>query len=63
MDVFTAFGLAASAGLNAYIPLLVVSLLGKVYGPDQAGPTMGYAGKLVGDRDSGCSIGGGIFCR
>lgn len=29
MDIFTAFGLAASAGLNAYIPLLVVSLLGK----------------------------------
>ncbi|MBN2147917.1 MAG: DUF4126 domain-containing protein [Anaerolineales bacterium] len=29
MDVFTAFGLAASAGLNAYIPLLVVSLLAK----------------------------------
>jgi hypothetical protein len=29
MDVFTAFGLAASAGLNAYLPLLVVSLLAK----------------------------------
>lgn len=29
MDIFTAFGLAASAGLNAYIPLLVVSLLAK----------------------------------
>lgn len=29
MDVFTAFGLAASAGLNAYIPLLVVSLLAR----------------------------------
>jgi hypothetical protein len=27
--VFSAFGLAASAGLNAYIPLLAVSLLGK----------------------------------
>ena len=27
--VFTAFGLSASAGLNAYIPLLVVALLGK----------------------------------
>ena len=27
--VFTAFGLSASAGLNAYIPLLVVALLSK----------------------------------
>jgi uncharacterized membrane protein len=27
--IFTAFGLAASAGLNAYIPLLVLSLLAK----------------------------------
>ncbi len=27
MDVFSAFGLSASAGLNAYIPLLVVALL------------------------------------
>lgn len=29
LGVFTAFGLSASAGLNAYIPLLVVSLLAK----------------------------------
>ncbi len=29
MDIFTAFGLSASAGLNAYIPLLVVALLAK----------------------------------
>ncbi len=29
MDIFSAFGLSASAGLNAYIPLLVVALLGK----------------------------------
>ncbi|MBI9048863.1 MAG: DUF4126 domain-containing protein [Anaerolineaceae bacterium] len=29
LNVFTAFGLSASAGLNAYIPLLVVSLLAK----------------------------------
>ena len=28
-SVFTAFGLSASAGLNAYIPLLVVALLAK----------------------------------
>ena len=28
-NVFSAFGLSASAGLNAYIPLLVVSLLSK----------------------------------
>lgn len=26
LDIFTAFGLSASAGLNAYIPLLVVAL-------------------------------------
>ena len=29
MDVFTAFGLSASAGLNAYIPLLIVSLVAR----------------------------------
>jgi hypothetical protein len=29
MDIFSAFGLSASAGLNAYIPLLIVALLGK----------------------------------
>ncbi len=29
MDILTAFGLSASAGLNAYIPLLVVALLAK----------------------------------
>ncbi len=29
LAIFSAFGLAASAGLNAYIPLLVVSLLAK----------------------------------
>ncbi|WP_322792760.1 DUF4126 domain-containing protein [Bellilinea sp.] len=29
LEVFTAFGLSASAGLNAYIPLLVVALLAK----------------------------------
>jgi hypothetical protein len=29
MDIFSAFGLSASAGLNAYIPLLVVAILAK----------------------------------
>ena len=29
LGIFTAFGLSASAGLNAYIPLLVVSLLAR----------------------------------
>ena len=29
MDIFTAFGLSVSAGLNAYIPLLVISLVAK----------------------------------
>ena len=29
MDVFSAFGLSASAGLNAYIPLLIVALLAR----------------------------------
>jgi hypothetical protein len=29
MDIFTAFGLSLSAGLNAYIPLLIVSLMAK----------------------------------
>lgn len=29
MDIFTAFGLSASAGLNAYIPLLIVALLAR----------------------------------
>ncbi len=29
MEIFTAFGLSASAGLNAYIPLLVVALIAR----------------------------------
>jgi len=29
MDIFTAFGLSASAGLNAYIPLLVVAFVAR----------------------------------
>lgn len=29
LGIFTAFGLSASAGLNAYIPLLVIALLSK----------------------------------
>jgi hypothetical protein len=29
MDIFSAFGLSASAGLNAYIPLLVVAVLAR----------------------------------
>jgi len=29
MEILSAFGLSASAGLNAYIPLLVISLLGR----------------------------------
>lgn len=29
MELFSAFGLSASAGLNAYIPLLVVAIIGK----------------------------------
>lgn len=29
MDIFSAFGLSASAGLNAYIPLLVIALLAR----------------------------------
>jgi Domain of unknown function (DUF4126) len=29
MDIFTAFGLSASAGLNAYIPLLIVALMAR----------------------------------
>jgi hypothetical protein len=29
LDVFTAFGLSSSAGLNAYLPLLMVALIGR----------------------------------
>ena len=29
MGIFSAFGLSASAGLNAYIPLLVVAILAR----------------------------------
>ncbi len=29
MDIFSAFGLSASAGMNAYIPLLIVGLLAR----------------------------------
>jgi uncharacterized membrane protein len=38
-SIFTAFGLAASAGLNAYIPLLAVALLAKFTNLIQLGPT------------------------
>ena len=30
-NIFSAFGLSASAGLNAYIPLLIVSLVGRFF--------------------------------
>ena len=29
LSIFSAFGLSASAGLNAYIPLLVVALIAR----------------------------------
>lgn len=31
LDIFSAFGLSASAGLNAYLPLLIVALTGRVF--------------------------------
>ena len=31
IDVFSAFGLSASAGLNAYLPLLIVALTGRLF--------------------------------
>ena len=34
LNIFSAFGLSASAGLNAYVPLLVVALLAKFTKPD-----------------------------
>ena len=33
LSIFSAFGLSASAGLNAYIPLLIVSVVGR-FAPD-----------------------------
>jgi hypothetical protein len=38
MDIFSAFGLSASAGLNAYIPLLIVGLLARYTGTITLGP-------------------------
>jgi hypothetical protein len=38
MDIFSAFGLSASAGLNAYIPLLVVGLLARYTGTIKLSP-------------------------
>ena len=32
MDILTAFGLSASAGLNAYIPLAGCIAVGQIYG-------------------------------
>jgi len=31
LDIFSAFGLSASAGLNAYLPLLIVALTGRIF--------------------------------
>ena len=31
LDIFSAFGLSASAGLNAYLPLLIVALTGRLF--------------------------------
>ncbi len=41
--IFTAFGLSATAGLNAYIPLLIVGLLGHYTQPDAAQLPVGHA--------------------
>jgi hypothetical protein len=38
MDIFSAFGLSVSAGLNAYIPLLVVGLLARYTGTIKLSP-------------------------
>jgi glucan phosphoethanolaminetransferase (alkaline phosphatase superfamily) len=38
MDIFSAFGLSASAGLNAYIPLLIVGLLARYTDTIQLSP-------------------------
>jgi hypothetical protein len=53
MDIFSAFGLAASAGLNAYIPLLTVALLAKftnlitLQGPWEAMTSWWFIGVLA----------------
>lgn len=54
--ILGAFGLSVSAGLNAYIPLLVVSLLAKFTDLIELAK-LGRSGKLVDDR---CV--GGVGC-
>ena len=49
-NIFSAFGLSASAGLNAYIPLLVVAVLAKFTNLIQPAGTVEYHDLLVGDR-------------
>ena len=68
MDIFTAFGLSASAGLNAYIPLLVVAVLrGKYTGivadynmkyPVWAQILRRYRAIVINRQDRGQSISG-----
>ena len=45
--IFSAFGLSASAGLNAYIPLLVVGVIAHYTDLYRTRPTIRYTGQPV----------------
>ena len=62
MDILAAFGLSASAGLNAYIPLLVVSLLAKFTNLIDLSEPWVCDGKLVDHRAIDRSLADRILC-
>ena len=48
-NIFSAFGLSASAGLNAYLPLLVVAVSSRFNLVELNGPWDVCVGQCVGD--------------
>ena len=53
-EVFTAFGLSAAAGLNVYLPLLVVGLLARYTDLITLSGAVGCAGESLGFGRAGC---------
>jgi hypothetical protein len=60
--LFSAFGLSASAGLNAYIPLLAVALLTRLHGSHQAQHTLGWNRERLDHCTPAGLISDRIFC-
>ena len=62
LGIFSAFGLSASAGLNAYIPLLVVALLARFTTITSIKRTLGCTCFLVDYWNSHISFLNRILC-